>query len=98
MSGNIPCLPRPARATHTITRHVRDLIASGIVKGDADTIGHALWAAAHGVVVLHLAGRLPEGVDARTLYLETMRLTFRGARTPASGRNRKPRLKLASKR
>ena len=82
------------RAAHTITRHVKDLIAAGIVKGSADMVGHALWAAAHGVVVLHLAGRLPPDVDARELYLETMRLTFRGARTRAS--NRRARLKRAS--
>ena len=75
------------RAGRTITRHVRDLIAAGIVKGDPDRIGHALWAAAHGVVVLHLAGRLPEGIDVRSLYFETMRLAFRGARTRPSGRS-----------
>jgi AcrR family transcriptional regulator len=77
-----------ARAGETVTRHVKDLIAAGIVKGDAKTVGHALWAAAHGVVVLHLAGRLPAGVDTRALYLDTMRLTFRGARTAPSGRQR----------
>jgi AcrR family transcriptional regulator len=72
-----------ARAGRTITRHVRDLAAAGIVRGDPDKIGAALWAAAHGVVVLHLAGRLPASVDVHELYFETMRLTFRGARTPA---------------
>jgi hypothetical protein len=34
--------------------------------------------------VLHLAGRLPQGMDVYDLYFETMRLTFRGARTPAT--------------
>jgi AcrR family transcriptional regulator len=72
------------RAGETITRHVKDLAKAGIVQGDPRTIGHALWAASHGVIVLHLAGRLPGGVDVEALYFETMRLTFRGARTPAS--------------
>ncbi|HEY4125163.1 MAG TPA: TetR/AcrR family transcriptional regulator [Rhizomicrobium sp.] len=73
-----------ARATRTVTRHVDDLRAAGIVAGDSKEIGRALWAAAHGVIVLHLAGRLPKGTDVRELYFETMRLTFRGARTPSS--------------
>jgi AcrR family transcriptional regulator len=72
------------RAGQTITRHVKDLAAAGIVHGDAKLIGHALWAASHGVIVLHLAGRLPRGMDVHDLYFETMRLTFRGARTPSS--------------
>jgi AcrR family transcriptional regulator len=72
------------RAGETITRHVRDLAAAGIVHGDPRQIGHALWAASHGVIVLHLAGRLPRGMDVYELYFETMRLTFRGARTPST--------------
>jgi AcrR family transcriptional regulator len=79
-----------ARAGQTVTRHVKDLIAAGIVKGDSARVGHALWAAAHGVIVLHLAGRLPPNVDVSELYFDTMRLTFRGARTPSSGRVRHP--------
>ena len=72
-----------ARATRTVTRHVDDLLAAGVVAGDSKSIGQALWAAAHGVIVLHLAGRLPPGTEVRDLYFETMRLTFRGARTPS---------------
>lgn len=73
-----------ARATRTVTRHVDDLREADVVTGDSKEIGRALWAAAHGVIVLHLAGRLPKGTDVRDLYFETMRLTFRGARTPSS--------------
>ena len=72
------------RAGETVTRHVKDLAAAGIVHGDPRLIGNALWAASHGVIVLHLAGRLPQGMDVYDLYFETMRLTFRGARTPAT--------------
>jgi AcrR family transcriptional regulator len=75
------------RASETVTRHVKDLAKAGIVqRGDTAKIGASLWAAAHGVIVLYLAGRLPEGVDVREFYLETMRLTFRGARTAATKR------------
>lgn len=82
-----PELRRAAkRAGETVTRHVKDLVAAGIVHGDPKTIGNALWAAAHGVIVLHLAGRLPQGMKVDELYFETMRLTFRGARVPSAGR------------
>lgn len=79
------------RAAETITRHVKDLAAAGIVHGDPREIGHALWAASHGVIVLHLAGRLARGMNVHELYFETMRLTFRGARTPATRRAKSAR-------
>jgi AcrR family transcriptional regulator len=72
------------RAGETVTRHVKDLAAAGIVEGDPRIIGNGLWAASHGVIVLHLAGRLPAGMNVEDLYFETMRLTFRGARTPST--------------
>ena len=83
-TGNTALAKASARATLTVTRHVDDLVKAGIVVGDPAVIGRALWAAAHGVIVLHLAGRLPKGTDVRALYLETMRLAFRGARTQAT--------------
>ena len=80
-----PELRRTAmRAGETVTRHVTDLAAAGIVHGDPVVIGNALWAASHGVIVLHLAGRLPPGMSVEELYFETMRLTFRGARMSAT--------------
>ncbi|HEY0107556.1 MAG TPA: TetR/AcrR family transcriptional regulator [Rhizomicrobium sp.] len=78
------------RAGETVTRHVKDLVAAGIVHGDPLVIGNALWAASHGVIVLHLAGRLPAGMKVEDLYFETMRLTFRGARTPPTRSARPP--------
>ncbi|HEY1708733.1 MAG TPA: TetR/AcrR family transcriptional regulator [Rhizomicrobium sp.] len=78
-----------ARASETVTRHVKDLAKAGVVHGDTAKIGAALWAAAHGVIVLHLAGRLPAGLDVRDFYLETMRLTFRGARTPSTSKSKR---------
>lgn len=83
-----------ARANKTITRHVEDLIAAGVVFGDAKSVGQALWAATHGVIVLYLAGRLPSGTDVHTLYRDTLRLTFRGARTKPTRQRRHPKLKL----
>jgi AcrR family transcriptional regulator len=50
-----------ARARRTMTQHVEALIAEGLVAGDAEFIGHALWAMLHGAIVLDLAGKLPPG-------------------------------------
>lgn len=84
------------RAGETVTRHVKDLAAAGVVHGDPKIIGNALWAASHGVIVLHLAGRLPPGIKVEDLYFETMRLTFRGARVPSSAAAAAPRRKTQS--
>jgi AcrR family transcriptional regulator len=77
-----------ARADKTVTRHVADLAEAGIVHGDPLTVGRALWAAAHGVIVLHLAGRLPPG-DVHVFYFDTMRIAFRGARAPHRASSKK---------
>jgi AcrR family transcriptional regulator len=47
-----------ARARATMTSHVRDLVAEGTLSGDPELIGHVFWAALHGAVTLHLAGKL----------------------------------------
>jgi AcrR family transcriptional regulator len=47
-----------ARARATMTTHVRDLVAEGTLSGDPELIGHVFWAALHGAVTLHLAGKL----------------------------------------
>src|ERR1700761_2349496 len=73
-----------ARANKTVTRHVRALADAGVVQGDPETVGRALWAAAHGVIVLYLAGRLSTEQNVRDFYRDTMRIAFRGARAPKS--------------
>lgn len=55
------------RAGETMTRYVKDLVAEGVLAGDPDEIGRMFWAAAHGSVVLELAGKLPAG-SARSLH------------------------------
>ena len=95
--GNDELAKASARAARTVTRHVDDLRAAGIISGDSKEIGRALWAAAHGVIVLYLAGRLPKGTDVRDLYFETMSLTFRGARAPSSKIQSLPHTKRSSK-
>ncbi|MDQ2859145.1 MAG: TetR/AcrR family transcriptional regulator [Pseudomonadota bacterium] len=56
-----------SRSRATMTRHLRDLVATGSLKGDPDLIGHLYWAALHGPLMLQLSGMLPAAYDARTL-------------------------------
>ncbi len=55
------------RSRATMTRHLRDLAAAGLLAGDPDLIGHVYWAALHGPLMLQLSGMLPKAFDAPTL-------------------------------
>ena len=55
------------RSRATMTRHLRDLVAAQIIKGDPDLIGHLYWSALHGPLMLHFSGMLPEAYGVRTL-------------------------------
>lgn len=49
------------RALSFLLDTVRELIERGAMKGDPLTVAHYLWAQAHGLVSLHLAGKLIMG-------------------------------------
>ena len=55
------------RSRATMTIHLRDLVAAGVLKGDPDLIGHLYWSAIHGPLMLHFSGLLPPEYGARTL-------------------------------
>lgn len=46
------------RAFGCLHEAVRDAVAAGALHGDPLTVAHLLWASTHGLVSLHLAGRL----------------------------------------
>lgn len=74
------------RARATMTEHVRLLIDEGIFEGDAELIGQVLWSALHGVMVLHLAGKLRDP-DFSNVLAETMRVlsnAYRSTSVPAA--------------
>jgi AcrR family transcriptional regulator len=52
------------RGFGALARAVAEAVAAGDLNGDFMTIAHLLWAGAHGLVSLHLAGKL---VSGRTL-------------------------------
>lgn len=67
-----------ARAKATMTNHVRMMVKEGYFDGDPELIGHVLWAGLHGVVVLHLSGKLYGDIDLFKL-LDEVRRVLRGA-------------------
>jgi AcrR family transcriptional regulator len=62
------------RARATMTDHVRMMVEAGYYDGDPELIGHIFWASLHGVVVLHLAGKLDGDRDLNTLLAEMGRV------------------------
>jgi AcrR family transcriptional regulator len=70
----IPELEIEEQRVHALMHaHVRMLVEMGVLEGDADLIGKILWAALHGVIALHLAGKLTNA-SFDQLLPETMRV------------------------
>ena len=66
------------RSRATMTAHVKAMIDSGLLRGDADLIGHMFWSALHGAIQLQLAGLLSAPFDAERLSGELMRTLWLG--------------------
>lgn len=75
------------RARHLMSASLEKLVEAGIFAGDAQLMGYVFWATMHGLIVLHLAGKLPAKPDFRAIREEAMRLLVAGARSgaPAPG-------------
>ena len=83
-SDRYPELVRASgRARATMTASIGALVAAGIFHGTPELLGLAFWSAMHGLVMLHLAGKLPGDLDFETIRREIMRLLVTGARTAA---------------
>jgi AcrR family transcriptional regulator len=78
--GRFPDLVRAGqRARKTMAGYMKQLVASGYLDGDPETLGQIFWAMVHGLVMLHLTGRLDPKPDFSTLHRKAMRLLARGA-------------------
>jgi AcrR family transcriptional regulator len=64
------------RAKKTMTAYVRRLVEAKVLAGDVDLIAHVFWASIHGLVVLHLSGKLNGAVDVEALRNESFRALF----------------------
>jgi len=73
------------RMWRTIAEHVEVLIDEGVVAADAAILGHQIWAALHGAVMLEIADLLPEGYDAASLHTRTVSALLESA-APARAR------------
>src|SRR5262249_10886136 len=51
------------RARRLMSASLEGLVKAGIFEGDPQLLGHVFWATLHGLVVLHLAGKLPAKPD-----------------------------------
>lgn len=70
-----------ARARQMMSAALEALVEAGIFAGDPQLLGYVFWATMHGLVVLHLAGKLPKEPDFKTIQQEAMRLLVAGARS-----------------
>jgi AcrR family transcriptional regulator len=75
-----------SRARRLMSAPFEALVEAGIFAGDPALLGYVFWATMHGLVVLHLAGKLPDNPDFRTLQREARRLLVNGARAPEAVR------------
>jgi AcrR family transcriptional regulator len=71
------------RARGTMTAFVERMVEEGILVGDPEVLGQLFWAASHGLIVLHLAGKLSAKPGFRALHDQMMRLLARGVRSAA---------------
>jgi AcrR family transcriptional regulator len=71
------------RARRTMSGFVEKMVEEGVLAGDPQVLGQLFWAASHGLIVLHLAGKLSAKPGFRALNGQMMRLLARGARTAA---------------
>lgn len=73
-----------ARARATMGAGLRKLAERGELQGDPELMAYALWAAIHGLVMLRLAGKLPEAAGFDAVRAELARLLVAGMRAPAA--------------
>ncbi|MGO9630046.1 MAG: TetR/AcrR family transcriptional regulator [Xanthobacteraceae bacterium] len=68
------------RARRTMSGFVEKMVEEGVLTGDPEVLGQLFWAASHGLVLLHLAGKLSGKPGFRALHGQMMQLLVRGAR------------------
>jgi len=77
------------RAARYITRGAEQLAEKGAIDADPVIFGWSMWAALHGVVMLHQSGMLAHGPDYGTLSSFLGSTMLRGAAGGSAGKRRK---------
>jgi AcrR family transcriptional regulator len=81
--------PASERAARYITRGAEQLAESGAIDADPAVFGWSMWAALHGVVMLHQSGMLAHGPDYKTLSAFLGATMIKGATGTKAGKGRK---------
>jgi AcrR family transcriptional regulator len=71
------------RAWAPLRASIAGAIEAGLLEGDPDTLAHVFWAATHGLVSLHLAGKLVLGRTFEDLLGPVLQTLVRGNRAGA---------------
>lgn len=69
-----------ARLWRRIAADMQVMIDEGVIDADPAILGHQVWAALHGAVMLEIAGLLPDGFDAAALHTRTFAALMEAAR------------------
>ena len=83
--------PQAERAARYITRGAEEMAASGVIDVDPQLFGWSMWAAIHGIVMLHQSGMLTHGPDYKTLshFLGLTMLKGAGAKSDKAAKGKK---------
>lgn len=85
-----PELGRQAdRAARFITRGAEQMAEAGVIGVDPKLFGWTMWAAIHGIVMLHQSGMLAHGPDYRALAAFQGSTMMKGAATQSRKKERK---------
>jgi len=68
------------RMWRCIAADTQVMIDEGTIDAEAPILGHQIWAALHGAVMLEIAGLLPQDFDAATLHTLTFAALMESAR------------------
>lgn len=71
-------LAAESRAWSPLRDTVEAAVGAGRLRGDANVLAHLLWAGLHGIVSLHLAGKLSHGLGLDALHEPMKQLLFLG--------------------
>ncbi len=66
------------RAWKTCAQPFHDMVASGVMKGNPETLAHITWVALHGLSALTLSKQLTHGMTEDEIIIELRNLLFGG--------------------
>jgi AcrR family transcriptional regulator len=71
-----------ARCRHLMIQPTAILVSEGILSGEPEVLWQMFWAGVHGVIVLHMTGKLIPGTSIQELYGKVLGALMRGVRGP----------------